>query len=164
MLQLVVDRLVWVSLPSYSPSALGHRPAPKGHITMDSLFIATAPTADILTEKYRPHHIADFIGLDKPRRIASKIAANPPSKGGLLFLGEPGSILLMSRSAFQRLVRKRHTPSSATVWPPSMPIGKLTYTPTRKMSKASANVPHLNYSRKSKRATHPLGIAQHRKE
>lgn len=54
------------------------------------LFAATAPTADILTEKYRPHHIADFIGLDKPRRIAAKIAHNPPTKGGLLFLGEPG--------------------------------------------------------------------------
>lgn len=57
---------------------------------MDSLFAATAPTADILTEKYRPQTIADFIGLDKPRRIAAKLAANPPSKGGLLFLGEPG--------------------------------------------------------------------------
>ncbi len=57
---------------------------------MESLFAATAPTADILTEKYRPQHIADFIGLDKPRRIAAKLAANPPSKGGLLFLGEPG--------------------------------------------------------------------------
>jgi replication-associated recombination protein RarA len=57
---------------------------------MESLFAATAPTADILTEKYRPQHIADFIGLDKPRRIAAKIASNPPSKGGLLFLGEPG--------------------------------------------------------------------------
>jgi replication-associated recombination protein RarA len=57
---------------------------------MESLFAATAPTADILTEKYRPQHIADFIGLDKPRRIAAKLAANPPRTGGLLFLGEPG--------------------------------------------------------------------------
>jgi replication-associated recombination protein RarA len=57
---------------------------------MQSLFAATAPTADILTEKYRPHHIADFIGLDKPRRIAAKLAANPPRTAGLLFLGEPG--------------------------------------------------------------------------
>lgn len=57
---------------------------------MESLFIATAPTADILTEKYRPLAIADFIGLDKPRRIAAKLAANPPRTAGLLFLGEPG--------------------------------------------------------------------------
>jgi replication-associated recombination protein RarA len=57
---------------------------------MDSLFSSNPLTTDILTEKYRPQHIADFIGLDKPRRIAAKIAHNPPSKGGLLFLGEPG--------------------------------------------------------------------------
>lgn len=57
---------------------------------MDSLFTATAPTANILTEKYRPQAIADFIGLDKPRRIAAKLAANPPRTAGLLFLGEPG--------------------------------------------------------------------------
>lgn len=57
---------------------------------MHSLFAATAPTADILTEKYRPQQIAEFIGLDKPRRIAAKLAANPPRTAGLLFLGEPG--------------------------------------------------------------------------
>lgn len=54
------------------------------------LFTATSPTSEILTEKYRPQHIADFIGLDKPRRIAAKLAANPPRTAGLLFLGEPG--------------------------------------------------------------------------
>jgi replication-associated recombination protein RarA len=57
---------------------------------MDNLFTSSALSSDILTEKYRPQHIAEFVGLDKPRRIASKIASNPPSKGGLLFLGEPG--------------------------------------------------------------------------
>jgi replication-associated recombination protein RarA len=58
---------------------------------MDNLFATSAASqTDILTEKYRPHHIAEFVGLDKPRRIATKIASNPPTKGGLLFLGEPG--------------------------------------------------------------------------
>lgn len=57
---------------------------------MDLFTTSALSQTDILTEKYRPRHIADFVGLDKPRRIASKIVANPPSQGGLLFLGEPG--------------------------------------------------------------------------
>ena len=55
------------------------------------LFTSPAPQfTDILTEKYRPRRIADFVGLEKPRKIAQRIAANPPTHGGLLFLGEPG--------------------------------------------------------------------------
>lgn len=60
---------------------------------MDALFshpAADNQTADILTEKYRPRRIAEFVGLDKPRRIASKLASAPPVRGGLLFTGEPG--------------------------------------------------------------------------
>jgi len=57
---------------------------------MHSLFTQSAPSPDILTEKYRPTRIADFIGLDKPRRIASRIASAPPARGGLLFTGDPG--------------------------------------------------------------------------
>jgi Holliday junction resolvasome RuvABC ATP-dependent DNA helicase subunit len=57
---------------------------------MDTLFAVPASSPDILTEKYRPQRIAEFVGLDKPRRIAAKLASNPPAKGGLLFLGEPG--------------------------------------------------------------------------
>ncbi len=30
-----------------------------------------------LTEKYRPHLIAGFVGLEKPKKILSKLAANP---------------------------------------------------------------------------------------
>jgi replication-associated recombination protein RarA len=48
------------------------------------------PSSDILTEKYRPLRIAEFVGLDKPRRIAAKFASNPPRTAGLLFTGEPG--------------------------------------------------------------------------
>jgi replication-associated recombination protein RarA len=57
---------------------------------MDSLFASPAASPDILTDKYRPRRIADFVGLDKPRRIAQRLAANPPVKGAFLFLGEPG--------------------------------------------------------------------------
>jgi hypothetical protein len=42
-----------------------------------------------LTEKYRPHAISEFAGLEKPKRILSKFAANPyPS--AWLFVGPPG--------------------------------------------------------------------------
>jgi replication-associated recombination protein RarA len=43
-----------------------------------------------LTEKYRPMQIADFVGLDKPKRIMSKLVANPfPS--AWLFVGPSGT-------------------------------------------------------------------------
>jgi replication-associated recombination protein RarA len=42
-----------------------------------------------LAEKYRPRVIAEFVGLEKPRKILSKLAANPfPS--AWLFVGPPG--------------------------------------------------------------------------
>ena len=43
-----------------------------------------------LAEKYRPHAIADFIGLDKPKRILAKFAANP-CQSAWLFTGPPGT-------------------------------------------------------------------------
>src|SRR2546427_1778749 len=43
-----------------------------------------------LSEKYRPKHIAEFVGLEKPKRIARKLAANPyPS--AWLFVGPWGT-------------------------------------------------------------------------
>jgi replication-associated recombination protein RarA len=57
---------------------------------MDTLFAVSASSPQILTEKYRPQRIADFVGLDKPRRIAAKLASTPPQTAGLLFIGEPG--------------------------------------------------------------------------
>jgi replication-associated recombination protein RarA len=57
---------------------------------MHTLFTASSPPNSILTEKYRPARIAEFIGLDKPRRIAERLAANPPTCGGFLFEGAPG--------------------------------------------------------------------------
>jgi replication factor C small subunit len=43
-----------------------------------------------LSEKYRPHAIADFVGLDKPKKILAKLAANPfPS--AWLFSGSSGT-------------------------------------------------------------------------
>lgn len=43
-----------------------------------------------LTEKYRPRTFADFVGLDKPRKVMSKLAVNPfPS--AWLFIGSSGT-------------------------------------------------------------------------
>ena len=39
----------------------------------------TFPFPQSLAEKYRPHSISDFAGLEKPKRILSKFAANPYS-------------------------------------------------------------------------------------
>jgi replication-associated recombination protein RarA len=50
---------------------------------------ATLPFPQPLAEKYRPLSIAEFVGLDKPKKILSKFAANPyPS--AWLFVGPSG--------------------------------------------------------------------------
>jgi replication-associated recombination protein RarA len=42
-----------------------------------------------LTEKYRPRTVAEFVGLEKPKKILAKFAVNPyPS--AWLFVGPPG--------------------------------------------------------------------------
>lgn len=43
-----------------------------------------------LTEKYRPRKIADFIGLEKPKKICSRIVSDPSFDGGLVFVGASG--------------------------------------------------------------------------
>lgn len=44
-----------------------------------------------LTAKYRPLAIADFIGLDKPKKIARVIATSPAFDNGWLFIGPAGT-------------------------------------------------------------------------
>lgn len=43
-----------------------------------------------LTERYRPSHISEFAGLDKPKRILSQFAADP-CKASFLFVGPSGT-------------------------------------------------------------------------
>jgi replication-associated recombination protein RarA len=50
---------------------------------------AALPFPEPLSEKYRPRTIADFVGLEKPKKILSKLAANPYSSAWL-FLGPSG--------------------------------------------------------------------------
>ncbi len=44
----------------------------------------------LLTEKYRPHSPAQFIGLDKAKKLCAKLAANP-FDSGWLFVGASGT-------------------------------------------------------------------------
>src|SRR5579872_6791898 len=50
----------------------------------------TLPFPMPLSEKYRPHAIGDFAGLEKPKRILAKFAANPYASAWL-FNGPPGT-------------------------------------------------------------------------
>lgn len=44
----------------------------------------------LLTEKYRPSSIADFVGLDKAKKICARLASNPFDTA-LLFVGASGT-------------------------------------------------------------------------
>lgn len=44
-----------------------------------------------LSEKYRPRLLADFVGLDKPKRILTKFAASPFPNAAFLFVGPSGT-------------------------------------------------------------------------
>jgi replication-associated recombination protein RarA len=73
---------------------------------------ATLPFPMPLAEKYRPRAIADFIGLDKPKRILSKFAANPyPS--AWLFAGPTGTGKTTMALALVEMLRAElhHIPS-----------------------------------------------------
>ncbi len=52
----------------------------------------STPTFDFpvrLSEKYRPRRISEFVGLERPKRIASKFVARPYDQS-FLFYGPPG--------------------------------------------------------------------------
>src|SRR5271157_3636666 len=49
-----------------------------------------APQPVDLTDKYRPRQLADFVGLEKPRKIMAKLAARPYSSSWI-FTGASGT-------------------------------------------------------------------------
>src|ERR1700730_15211303 len=44
-----------------------------------------------LSERYRPHKFDDFVGLEKPRKVLAKFAANPFPNCAFLFVGPSGT-------------------------------------------------------------------------
>jgi DNA polymerase III gamma/tau subunit len=44
-----------------------------------------------LSEKYRPHTFDDFVGLEKPKKVLTKFAANPFPNAAFLFVGPSGT-------------------------------------------------------------------------
>jgi replication-associated recombination protein RarA len=65
-----------------------------------------------LAEKYRPRAIADFVGLDKPKRILGKFATNP-YQSAWIFIGPPGTGKTTMALALAEMLRAevRHIPS-----------------------------------------------------
>jgi DNA polymerase III gamma/tau subunit len=43
-----------------------------------------------LTERYRPHSLADFVGLDKVKKVLTNFAAKPFPNAAFLFVGSSG--------------------------------------------------------------------------
>jgi replication-associated recombination protein RarA len=68
-----------------------------------SLTQSTMQFGSTLTEKYKPQTIADFIGLEKQRRILAKLATNPRPMN-LLFVGKPGTGKTSLAFAFARAI------------------------------------------------------------
>jgi replication-associated recombination protein RarA len=65
-----------------------------------------------LAEKYRPRAIADFVGVDKPKRILGKFATNP-YQSAWIFIGPPGTGKTTMALALAEMLRAevRHIPS-----------------------------------------------------
>ena len=72
----------------------------------------TLPFPMPLAEKYRPRAIAEFIGLDKPKRILGKFATNP-YQSAWIFIGPPGTGKTTMALALAEMLRAEvhHIPS-----------------------------------------------------
>src|SRR5258708_18289973 len=60
-----------------------------------------------LAEKYRPHSFAEFVGLDKPKRILSKFA-DAPYPSAWLFVGSSGTGKTSRSLAFWEAILGEH--------------------------------------------------------
>src|SRR5271170_1354095 len=73
---------------------------------------STLPFPMPLAEKYRPRALRDFIGLDKPKRMLAKFAANP-YQSAWIFIGPPGTGKTTMALALAEMLRAEvhHIPS-----------------------------------------------------
>jgi|SRR5208283_595872 len=56
-----------------------------------SLFQSSMQFPANLSEKYRPRDLADFVGLEKPKKVLSKFAQSPFPNAAFLFVGPSGT-------------------------------------------------------------------------
>ena len=56
-----------------------------------SLFQTAIEFPASLSEKYRPRLLAEFVGLEKPKRVLQKFAASPFPNAAFLFVGPSGT-------------------------------------------------------------------------
>jgi DNA polymerase III gamma/tau subunit len=56
-----------------------------------SLFQSSMQFPANLSEKYRPRDLADFVGLEKPKKVLTKFAASPFPNAAFLFVGPSGT-------------------------------------------------------------------------
>jgi replication-associated recombination protein RarA len=82
-----------------------------------SLFNAQAGLAfpASLSEKYRPRDLADFVGLEKPKKVLTKFAASPFPNAAFLFVGPSGTGKTSMALALCEMVRGElhHIPSQS---------------------------------------------------
>jgi len=66
-----------------------------------------------LSEKYRPHSLQDFVGLDKPKKVLQKFAENPFPNAAFLFVGPSGTGKTSAALALCEMIRGElhHIPS-----------------------------------------------------
>jgi replication-associated recombination protein RarA len=67
------------------------------------------------SERYRPHSFADFVGLEKPKKILAKFAASPFPNAAFLFVGPSGTGKTSMALALCESIRGElhHIPSQA---------------------------------------------------
>src|SRR6266436_6321572 len=68
-----------------------------------------------LSEKYRPHSLADFVGLDKVKKVLAKFADAPFPNAAFLFVGSSGTGKTSAGLALCEAIRGElhHIPSQA---------------------------------------------------
>jgi len=86
----------------------------------------TLPFPMPLAEKYRPRAIAEFVGLDKPKRILGKFTTNP-YQSAWIFIGPPGTGKTTMALALAEMLKAEvhHIPSQQCK--PMCPVQSVTY-------------------------------------
>jgi|HubBroStandDraft_2_1064218.scaffolds.fasta_scaffold05798_4 DNA polymerase III delta prime subunit len=68
-----------------------------------------------LSEKYRPHSLQDFVGLEKPKKVLAKFAESPFPNAAFLFVGPSGTGKTSAALALCEMIKGElhHIPSQS---------------------------------------------------